>query len=392
MEKRTMGSFIAALRKVRGLTQQDVADRLNVSNKTVSKWERDEGYPEITIIPALAELFEVTSDEILRGERIPRQDQDPEKQAARVEKQIRRLVAGSIARFQNFSYLAAALALAGWIILFTIAYTFYRPLLGFGIMLIFAIASVTMQFFLINSVGASAGNHEAVGDNPGILEPLQKTINRYSFAVFMINIAVFVLSLPFVLVRDSYYVESVISMDTYLSWLPALLIIIALLSALLLNLFRGKLFIEHKSWPEGYPRKRINRLNLIHGVTLLLAFAPVIVGNFVAQIGYPIIFLFFVMLASALISMVVMCVKSKREIERLLLLAEGIRNILYFFALTYATTWITIITTSDGQRYNNLDFTPAPALFFLGATAAYLLIRHYVWKKYSRVQAEEHLV
>lgn len=43
------------------MTQQEVADRLNVSNKTISKWERDEGYPEITIIPALAELFEVIS-------------------------------------------------------------------------------------------------------------------------------------------------------------------------------------------------------------------------------------------------------------------------------------------------------------------------------------------
>ena len=38
MEKKTMGSFLAALRKAKGMTQQEVADRLNVSNKTVSKW------------------------------------------------------------------------------------------------------------------------------------------------------------------------------------------------------------------------------------------------------------------------------------------------------------------------------------------------------------------
>ena len=67
MTKNSIGSFLAALRKARGMTQQEVADRLNVSNKTVSKWERDEGYPEITMIPALAELFDVTADEILRG-------------------------------------------------------------------------------------------------------------------------------------------------------------------------------------------------------------------------------------------------------------------------------------------------------------------------------------
>lgn len=41
MAENTIGQFIAALRKANGLTQQDVADRLNVSNKAVSRWERD---------------------------------------------------------------------------------------------------------------------------------------------------------------------------------------------------------------------------------------------------------------------------------------------------------------------------------------------------------------
>lgn len=45
MSNKSIGSFLAALRKARGMTQQEVADCLNVSNKTVSKWERDEGYP-----------------------------------------------------------------------------------------------------------------------------------------------------------------------------------------------------------------------------------------------------------------------------------------------------------------------------------------------------------
>ena len=52
-------------------------------------------------------------------------------------KQIRRIVSSSMARFQNFSYLAALLALVGFIILFTIAYTFTGSMLGFGIMMIF---------------------------------------------------------------------------------------------------------------------------------------------------------------------------------------------------------------------------------------------------------------
>ncbi len=76
MEKKTVGSFMAALRKANGLTQQQVADKLNVSNKTVSKWECDEGYPEITMLPAIAEIYSVTVDELLRGEKLNTEKED----------------------------------------------------------------------------------------------------------------------------------------------------------------------------------------------------------------------------------------------------------------------------------------------------------------------------
>ena len=69
MDKKSMGNFLADLRKERGLTQQEVADSLNVSNKTISKWERDEGYPEITMLPEIAKFYSITTDELLQGER-----------------------------------------------------------------------------------------------------------------------------------------------------------------------------------------------------------------------------------------------------------------------------------------------------------------------------------
>ena len=59
MEKKTIGQFIAVLRKANGMTQQELADKLNVSNKAVSRWEREESAPDITLIPALAELLGV---------------------------------------------------------------------------------------------------------------------------------------------------------------------------------------------------------------------------------------------------------------------------------------------------------------------------------------------
>lgn len=69
MDQKKTGSFIASLRKKKGLTQQELADRLSISNKTVSKWECGDGMPDITLLPALAAELEVTADDLLRGER-----------------------------------------------------------------------------------------------------------------------------------------------------------------------------------------------------------------------------------------------------------------------------------------------------------------------------------
>lgn len=67
MDAAKIGDFLSALRKAQGYTQQEVAEKLNLSNKTISKWENGGGLPDITVLPALAELYGVTVDEILAG-------------------------------------------------------------------------------------------------------------------------------------------------------------------------------------------------------------------------------------------------------------------------------------------------------------------------------------
>lgn len=69
MNKESIGSTIAKLRRANGMTQLALAERLNVSDKAVSKWENGQGYPDITIIPELAALFGVTIDYIMLGEK-----------------------------------------------------------------------------------------------------------------------------------------------------------------------------------------------------------------------------------------------------------------------------------------------------------------------------------
>lgn len=65
MDIKKTGAFIAECRKAKHMTQKELAAKLNVTDKAVSKWERGVGYPEITTIPVLAELLGVSTSEIM---------------------------------------------------------------------------------------------------------------------------------------------------------------------------------------------------------------------------------------------------------------------------------------------------------------------------------------
>ncbi len=68
MEKKTLGSFIAMLRKSKGMTQKELGKKLGVTDKTISHWERDENMPDTSMIPLIAETFDISCDELLKGE------------------------------------------------------------------------------------------------------------------------------------------------------------------------------------------------------------------------------------------------------------------------------------------------------------------------------------
>ena len=60
-----LGQTITALRKQKNMTQAEVADALHISYQAVSKWERDESLPDITLLPSIAELFQISIDKLL---------------------------------------------------------------------------------------------------------------------------------------------------------------------------------------------------------------------------------------------------------------------------------------------------------------------------------------
>ena len=68
MDCTKIGSLLYKLRKEKGMTQKEVADSMNISNKTISKWERGLGCPDVSLLPELSEIFDVNIEKILQGE------------------------------------------------------------------------------------------------------------------------------------------------------------------------------------------------------------------------------------------------------------------------------------------------------------------------------------
>lgn len=66
MNKKTLGMMIASLRKEQGMTQLELAEKMGVTDKAVSKWERDLSCPDVNSLPKLAEVFGISVDELMQ--------------------------------------------------------------------------------------------------------------------------------------------------------------------------------------------------------------------------------------------------------------------------------------------------------------------------------------
>lgn len=71
MSNQSMGEKICTLRKEKGMTQRELADMLNVTDKAVSKWERDVCCPDTLTIPGLAEILGVSVEELMQAKAVP---------------------------------------------------------------------------------------------------------------------------------------------------------------------------------------------------------------------------------------------------------------------------------------------------------------------------------
>lgn len=68
MDSIKIGKLVKKLRLEKGLTQKELGNLLYISDKAVSKWERGEGYPDISILPTISEIFQVPLETLMSGE------------------------------------------------------------------------------------------------------------------------------------------------------------------------------------------------------------------------------------------------------------------------------------------------------------------------------------
>ena len=153
MEKKTIGKFISVLRRANGMTQKELGDKLYVSDKTVSRWERDECLPELSLIPAIAEIFGITTDELLKGEKNNIENNSAahsESKRVRGEKQFKAMLHQNEKKLANLSFISIGITLAG-IIVAALCNGFYKSVLGGLLGILFFIAAAICQICFTNT-------------------------------------------------------------------------------------------------------------------------------------------------------------------------------------------------------------------------------------------------
>ena len=201
MEKKTIGGLIAALRKANGMTQKELAERLNVSDKTISRWERDDGAPDLSVIPVIAEIFDITCDELLRGERKSPQQQEitPENTPTpKGERQRQRLLAVSLSKYKTRSMIAICLALVGLLVAMAVNFGFNRAYLGFLAGCVFYLAAAAGQAIFVNGAFLSVDEEEDTGD-------FKRQVVALAEGVWVLTAVLLAVCLPLIVfVNDAY--------------------------------------------------------------------------------------------------------------------------------------------------------------------------------------------
>ncbi|MCL2847426.1 MAG: helix-turn-helix domain-containing protein [Firmicutes bacterium] len=300
MEKQTIGKFIAILRKASGLTQEELAERLHVSNKSVSRWECDATYPDLSLIPVIAELFGVTSDEILKGARISKVDREyiPNKKIENLSKQEfeerisqalvadksekseklrKRIILKTVNSFKHLSLISIVLSVTAFMV-FMLVMIMREPLQTL-IAISLCIISGILQIVLCNTTKASLGDIELDDDRVvGRIKMAIRTVHNYRFNILALNI-IMIISFVYAFVGYAYAGEGV-GIITALLFIPFAMLNVNIIRMILTD---KKYFVI-----SNIMQARLKKQNIIYGIILISFFVLILVGNVIFAVVWSV--------------------------------------------------------------------------------------------------------
>lgn len=152
MNQQKMGMFIRNLRKEKGLTQEQLAEYLNVSSRTVSRWETGSNMPDIDVLVVLADFFEVDIRELINGERLETH-MDKQKQEALLE--VADYCHQKESALVRKTYAVIVSGIFAWIFSFIFLFNFSNSAIGVEIVLFLEAISVLIYSLCMLCVKAN---------------------------------------------------------------------------------------------------------------------------------------------------------------------------------------------------------------------------------------------
>lgn len=133
----SLGERLYELRKKKGLSQEEVAEKLNVTRQSVSKWETDESKPDFDKIIPICELFEISSNELLSGTKEEKEEEEIKEEVKDNKKKKALIITISI-----FLYFLALI----WIIISEVTFNLNEGIMIGGFFLLCAIATCLLVY------------------------------------------------------------------------------------------------------------------------------------------------------------------------------------------------------------------------------------------------------
>ena len=261
----SIGTFLAALRKANGLTQKQLAEKLNVSDKAISRWERDECAPDLSLIPVIAEIFGITSDELLRGQRANPDTVPTPQTEEKSKKRLQYLLNQITTRYKIQSLISVGIAVVG-VIASMILNAFHRAQAGFLVGCVFFLSATICQIIFLILGRTKLSEEEFEVD---AVTACRHTIIKGAEWVFGIIALLLFATMPLVLPDDPY---CGITMLYWFVNVPLFVLLPAILTPLVCFMINGRVGIRK-------PLSQKAKQRLTAGLILL----PILVVTYFAQ-------------------------------------------------------------------------------------------------------------